>query len=314
MPKNKIQFQKGLSLQRFQELFGTETQCREKLYQAKWPGGYRCPKCKHDHSYQLKSRPLYQCCKCKHQTSLLSGTIFASSKIPLTIWFLAIFLITQSKEGISNLNLRRFLSISDNAAWRIKHKLQHVMKTADDALPLSGLIQIDDVYWGGKRGGKRGRGAAGKTPFVAALSRNQEGHPIHIRFTRVAGFKSEEMVRWSKKHLKNNQVIFSDGLACFRSFETAGHHHWAIKTDGYKTPTPKRFFSWLNTIIGNIKNSIRGTYHGIGHKHLPRYLAEFSYRFNRRFDLPKMVGNLIYHSAQTSPMPQWRLELAEDWW
>jgi transposase-like protein/ribosomal protein L37AE/L43A len=315
MPKNKIQFQKGLSLHRFQELYGTEIQCREKLFRAKWPGGYRCPQCGHDRYYQLTTRALYQCCQCRHQSSLASGTIFAASKLPLTIWFLAIFLITQSKEGMSTLNLRRFLGISDNAALRMKHKLQLVMKNADDAMPLNGLVMIDDVYWGGKKQGcKRGRGAAGKTPFVAALSRNEEGHPIHIRFSRVAGFRSEEIIRWSSKHLCPSRVVFSDGLACFRSFEKTGHYHWAIKTGGGKDPGAMKPFRWLNIIIGNIKNSIRGTYHGISHKHLPRYLAEFCYRFNRRFDLASMVGNLIYFAAQSKPIPQQELKLAEDWW
>jgi hypothetical protein len=136
-----------------------------------------------------------------------------------------------------------------------------VMKKADDAMPLSHLVQVDDAYWGGKRQGcKRGRGAAGKTPMLAAVSRNSKGHPIHIRFSRVAGFSSAEVARWSKHHLAPTRIVFSDGLACFNSFTQEGHHHWAFVTSGGKNPKTSKLFKWINIIIGNVKNAIRGTY------------------------------------------------------
>lgn len=182
MPKNQVQFQKDLSLSIFLDTYGTDEKCQRKLFQARWPQGYRCPRCGHKHCYTLISRLLYQFSKCRHQCSLTSGTLFACSKLPLASWFLAIFFVTQSKEGMSALSLRRWLGISVNAAMRVKHKLQHVMKSADDSRVLEGLIELDDVYFGGKRkGGKRGRGAPGKTPFLAALSRNEKGHPIYMR-------------------------------------------------------------------------------------------------------------------------------------
>lgn len=315
MPKNKIQFQKGLSLAEFQQKYSDEEKCRRALFKARWPDGYICPNCGHQRSYQLKTRPVYQCCKCRHQHSLLSNTIFSSSKLPLTTWFLTIFFVTQSKEGMSALHMSRFLGISCNAAMRIKHKLQMVMKQADDCIPLNGLIQIDDVYWGGKQEGcKRGSGAAGKTPFIAALSRNQKGAPVYIRLSRVKGFSSKEIESWSQKHLAPKRVTFTDGLACFKSLELAGHFHWAFITAGGKNKKTRKFFQWLNIIIGNLKKSLKSTYHGIAHKHLPRYLGEFCYRFNRRFKLPLMIENLIYHAANTSPIPQQQLTLAEDWW
>ena len=147
MPKNKIQFQPGLSLQSFQQKYGSEDLCRKQLFQRKWTSGYKCPKCGHDRFYLLNCRSLYQCRNCHHQCSLTSGTIFAASKLPLTVWFLAIFLLTQAKEGMSALSLGRFLGVSANGALRIKHKLQQVMKNADDNLQLIGLVELDDVYW-----------------------------------------------------------------------------------------------------------------------------------------------------------------------
>ena len=179
--KNKIQFQRGYSLPEFMEEYGTEDKCRKVLFQWRWPNGYVCPKCGSTSHCTLKSRAVFQCNHCHHQHSLTSGTIFASTKLPLTTWFLAIYLITQAKTGISALALHRQLGVSYNTAWSMKQKIMHVMKGQDDKQPLSGIVQLDDVYWGGEhRGGKRGRGSENKTPFVAAVSVDDEGHPVRM--------------------------------------------------------------------------------------------------------------------------------------
>ena len=151
MAKNKVQFQKGLSLQDFLKSYGTEEDCRIRLFKMRWPSGFTCPQCGCNRYYTVTTRNLYQCTMCKHQSSVISGTIFESSKLPLTIWFLAIYFITQSKDGLSGLHLRRLLGISVNAAFRMKQKIQHVMKNADDSLRLANLVELDDVYWGGKK-------------------------------------------------------------------------------------------------------------------------------------------------------------------
>lgn len=315
MPKNKIQFQPGLSLQSFQQKYGSEDLCRKQLFHRKWPSGYTCPKCGHDRFYLLSCRSLYQCRNCHHQCSLTSGTIFAASKLPLTIWFLAIFLLTQAKEGMSALSLGRFLGVSANGALRMKHKLQQVMKNADDNLQLIGLVELDDVYWGGKRpGGKRGRGAGGKTSFLAGIARNEEGHPIHMRMSRVGSFTSSEINRWSEKHIHKDSLVVTDGFSAFKGLWLAGFEHDSVvMSERYKNPDNKVFL-WANTMIGNVKRAINGTYHAISQKHLPRYLAKFCFRFNNRFQLECMVGALINFAAQTKPIPQHQLKLAEDWW
>jgi transposase-like protein len=153
MGKNSVQFQKGYSLPKFLKSYGSEEQCQEKLFKYRWPGGFTCPKCGHVRYYELKTRQLFQCTECRHQCSITSGTIFDSPKLPLTTWFLATYLITQAKEGMSALSLRRLLGISVNAAFKMKQKLQHVMKNADDQFVLEGFVELDDVYWGGKRSG-----------------------------------------------------------------------------------------------------------------------------------------------------------------
>ena len=139
-----------------------------------------------DFSVPLRSRQvlpigkLQQCNRCHHQTSVTAGTIFESTKLPLTIWFQAIYLITQDKKGISAMILHRHLGVSYNAAWRMKHKLMQVMMERDDNHQLSGFIELDDAYLGGERTGcKPGRGAAGKTPFVAAVETTDDGRLLH---------------------------------------------------------------------------------------------------------------------------------------
>ena len=151
MAKNKVQFQKGLSIGEFMQQYGTEEKCRAALIRLRWPLGFQCPRCGHHGFCEIQSRKLYQCNYCHSQTSITSGTIFAATKLPLSTWFLAIYLITQAKNGVSSLSLARSLNISQKAALRLKHKLQQTMKERDDSKPLSGIVLLDDAYWGGKK-------------------------------------------------------------------------------------------------------------------------------------------------------------------
>lgn len=315
MAKNQIQFQKGLSLTHFLAQYGDESKCYQALFKFRWQEGFICPKCGHSGHCRIASRKVLQCNYCHTQTSLIAGTIFASTKLPLTVWFLAIYLITQSKNGISTLHLGRTLGVSANTALRIKHKLQQTMKERDDTQPLKELVVIDDAYWGGKKGdGVRGRGATGKTPFVASISLSEEGHPIKMRMSRVTGFTKQELAAWAKKHLNPDTLVVSDGLNCFPAIKEAGCEHEAIIARTDKGYDEYDVFKWVNVMIGNIKNALHGTYHQVSPRHLPRYLAEFCYRFNRRFELHTMVDRLAYVAMRTPAMPQRLLKLAEVRW
>jgi transposase-like protein len=314
MAKNQVQFQRGLSLPQFLKHYGTEEQCQNALFNWRWPSGFVCPECGHTGYCEITGRSVYQCHRCHRQTSLTSGTIFEYTKLPLTTWFLGMFFLTQTKNGVSALEMRRQLGIGYNAALRLKHKLMQVMKERDDSHPLFGTIQIDDAYWGGEqRGGKRGRGAPGKTPFVAAVQTNEEGHPIAMRFTQVSGFSKEAIVEWAQRHLAAGSLVVSDGLACFGGVEAAGCAHEGIVTGGGPASVTMEAFTWINTMIGNVKTAMHGSYHAINHSHLPRYLAEFCYRFNRRFKLEEMIPRLGYAAVRTPPMPQRLLSMAEAW-
>jgi len=314
MKKNTVQFQKGYSLPELFNDYGTEEQCTQALFQWKWPSGFVCPECGSNHFCTLKTRKIYQCNRCHHQTSLTSGSIFANTNLLLTKWFLAIHLITQSKTGLSALELKRQVGVSYNTAWSMKQKIMQVMKDRDDVKPLSGIIQLDDVYWGGEQhGGLRGRGSKNKTPFVAAVSTNEEGQPIAMNMNVVKGFQLTEISRWAQQHLQAGSFVVSDGLACFSAVKNAGCEHCSIVTGGGPESVTKEEFTWVNTMIGNVKNAITGTYHAIDHKHLPRYLAEFCYRFNRRFQLEDMLPRFAYVAIRTPPMPGRLLSMAESY-
>ena len=199
---------------------------------------------------------------------------------------------------------------SYNAAWRIRHKLMQVMMERDREHPLSGWIELDDAYLGGERsGGKRGRGAPGKTPFVAAVQTNEQGHPLRMKLTVVEGFRLTEIAAWAQLHLGTGTRVVSDGLACFHGVTAAGCVHESVVVGSGRAAVERPEFRWVNTILGNIKTALRGTYHAIRPKYAQRYLSEFEYRFNRRFDLPDIIPRLVYVALRTPPMPERLLKL-----
>ena len=157
----------------FNTRFGTDEQCREYLFQARWPDGFRCDGCGHDDAYTLRTRLAYECVACGKQHSLLAGTLFEQTKTGLARWFLAIYLVTSSKGGIAAAELQRQLGFgSYQTAWSWLHKIRKAMVRPDRA-PLAGRVEADETYVGGPRPGKRGRGAAGNGP-----SRKRAGsHP-----------------------------------------------------------------------------------------------------------------------------------------
>jgi transposase-like protein len=310
MARNKVQFQKGLSLVDFLNNYGTEDDCFDSLHQSRWPTGFICPHCGYDKYCRLTIRKLSQCNRCHRQTSLTAGTIFESTKLPLKTWFLGIYFITQDKKGVSTMKLHRQLGISYNAAWRMKHKLMQVMMERDDSQPLSGFVELDDAYMGGERTGcKRGRGAEGKTPFVAAVETTQNNEPVKVKLTVVPGFRKTAIELWAKQHLTEGTTVISDGLACFNAVTDAGCEHERIVCGGGRASVEEPKFYWVNTVLGNLKSAIRSTYHSINQKYVQRYLSEFQYLFNRRFDLEAIIPRLLYMSLRTPPMPEKLLKL-----
>jgi transposase-like protein len=314
MGRNAIQFQTGLSMPEFQKLYGTEAQCEEALAQIRWPNGFRCPRCEGVLYGLVYGRRLkrYQCRQCGHQATVTSGTIMEATKLPLTIWFLAFYLIGQAKTSISSLQLSRQLGVAYNTAWMLHSKILRAMSERDDSYVLQGKVQIDDAYLGGERpGGKAGRGSENKVPIVAAISLNAAGHPIHAKISPVAGFTSEALGDWAKKHLSNSCSVLSDGLACFRSVVAAGCSHTAVVTGG-RHPNDLPQFRWINILLGNLKTSFSGTFHAFNFdKYAKRYLGGFCFLFNRRFKMAGMTERIANAVCACKPYPERALRVAE---
>lgn len=312
MAQNQVQFQKGLSILEFFQSYGNEEQCRATLEKIHWPNGYVCQECEHSSYCYLKSRKVYQCHRCHSQTSITSGTVFHSTKLPLTKWFLAMYLLSQSKNGISALELKRQIGVSYPTAFRLKHKLMQVMMERDRQKPLSGLIQADDAYLGGKRsGGKRGRGTKNKQPFLAAVKIDLKNHPREVKLSAVKAFTKKDVGRWAENNLsKEFSCVVTDGLSCFNALKDIVSIHIAKTIGVGKKSTDDPAFKWVNTVLGNVKNSIKGTYHANRKVYAGRYLAEFEYRFNRRYNLAAILPRLVYAAVTTPPLPGGLLKLA----
>lgn len=318
MKMNLIQFQPGLSLNKFLELYGSQEQCEAVVESARWPGGFTCSKCGNTRHFTYRrgvSVKVFQCSCCRTQTTLTEGTLFHSTKLPLTIWFQAMFFLTQNKNNISILELRRLAGISYRAAWRIKHKLMQAMFEREQTTVLSDRVEVDDAYLGGELpGGKVGRGSENKVPFIAAVQTNNQGHPLYAVFSTVKSFCKEEVEIWAKSFLSPSALVVSDGLWCFQAVEDAGCVHQREVVGKDRKSTSMKCFSWINTVLGNLKNSITGTYHAFDfEKYAYRYLGEFQYRFNRRFDLAGMLKRLVVAAVKTNRLPEVKLRQAEDW-
>ena len=255
------------------------------------------------------ARNLYQCNACRKQTSVKAGTVFAASKLLLRVWFKAMYLMTQSKKGISSIELGRRLGVTQTTAWALKQKLAQVMLERNTDKRLKGDVQMDDAYLGGERPGAYGR--EGKTPFLAAVSLTGDGKPDQIVLRRVGRFCNAAIVRVAGAAFETGVHAVSDGLRCFAAVTKAGCTHTAIKTGSGPKAAKHPRFKWVNTVLGNIKAAMVGTYRAVRDKHAPRYLAEFEYRFNRRYRLDTMIARLAYVSLRTAPMPYRLLKLAD---
>lgn len=314
MAMNRTQFQAGLSMPEFHERYGTETQCQAALQSARWPRGFICPRCggAARTSFVRSGLPYWQCGTCSHQCSLISGTMFASSKLPLSRWFLAMQLLTQAKNNVSALELMRQIGVSYRTAWLLKHKIMEAMRLREQDRELDGRVEIDDAFLGGEHpGGTRGRGSENKVPFVAAVQTTAKGKPI-VACLRQQPHSGAQVAVFAAQHLATSATVVSDGLGCFRATTIVGATHQPFTVGGGRDRVKLPQFRAINTLLGNLKNAIDGTYHAFDFaKYAHRYLAEFQYRFNRRFNMKTMLTRLLVALVIAPASPEHRLRLAE---
>ncbi len=177
---------------------------------------------------------------------------------------------------------------------------------------LCGTVQVDDAYLGGElNGGTPGRGSENKAPFIGAVYLDEEGHPLRTTFTQLPGFTRKALADWAGANLSPASTVISDALACFAGVTDAGCTHQTAVV-GSRKPKELPMFHWVNTVLGNLKTSLSGAYHGFGfNKYAERYLGAIAYRFNRSFDLHELPNRLLVAAVACSPCHGHRIHLAE---
>lgn len=283
-----------ISFFEWQEKFNSEEACREHLAHERWKTGFQCPDCGHDHAHWLPSRGLFQCSGCHKQTSVTAGTLFHSTKLPLKKWYWAIYLVGSDKGGISALRLSKLIGVSWPTARLILTKLREAMGHRDSIYRLSDWIEVDDAFVGGKRAGKRGRGAEGKAPVLVACENRIEKAGF-IAMKVIEKVDSESVEKFGIEHLHKDQYIATDGYPSLRVLGQTQYHMPRV------TPPEKvdSWLPWVHIVISNFKRFVLGTYHGVSSKFMQEYINEFCYRFNRRkweYQIPnRLLGLCAAH-------------------
>ena len=271
---------KPMTVRQFRRKFRTERDCLRYLIRRKWPDGFRCPRCGHDRAYLIHSRKSYQCTCCRHQTSVTAHTIFHKTRKPLRDWFWAIFLVATRTTGSSARQLQYDLALSYPTAWTWCHKIRKAMEDRDTRYSLRGVMELDDAYIGGKKKpGKRGRGAGGKVPIMVAVESRPKG-PGHAALRKMDPLRSEQAKIFLDQKVHKDSIITSDGFPLYSPLAGSFNLSQIPVGNGQKAT---EVFPDVHRVIGRLKNWIRGTHLHVSKKHLNHYLAEFSYRFNRRF-------------------------------
>jgi transposase-like protein len=265
--------------------FSDPEKAAEFLESIRWPDGPVCPHCgEHEREpYRLKGkstrRRLWKCRACRKQFTVTVGTIFESSHVSLDKWLLAFYLLCSSKKGMSAHQLHRSLGVTYKTAWFIFHRIREAMTERPFEDRLSGVVEADETYIGGKRKGSdgRGRGAKHKVPVMALVERGGR-----VRSGRVANVTGKELKGAIRRHVDPSAVLMTDEFSSYRGLdkEFAGHHTVAHGYGEYG-----RGWVHSNSVEGyfaTLKRGVTGVYHRVSPAHLPRYLAEFDFRYNRR--------------------------------
>ena len=289
------------SLLEFAGWFATEEACLEYLFKIRWPEGFRCPRCGHQEAWATK-RGLYRCVHCDLQTSVTAGTIFQDTKIPLRLWFWAIWHLTTQKYGANAQGLQRVLDLgSYRTAWTLLHKLRRAMvRPGRDRL--SGTVQADEIYIGGEKPGKRGRGAAGKT-LVVIMVELKQGRTARIRLRRVPDASGPSLESAVKEDVAPGSAVQTDGWAGYGQLSGLGYVHEIIRKEAV---VGKNLLPKANRIAALLKRWLLGTYQGrVEHSHLDYYLDEYTFRFNRRTSRSrgKLFYRLVQQAAAINPVP-----------
>ena len=273
----------------FQERFPTEKECREYLVNVRYPRGFLCPRCGSPAVGEIQTRHLWQCKGCRGQLSLTAGTLFHKSRTSLREWFWAIFLVARDKRGHSALQLSKELGIPYVRAWLMLHRIRTAMANRDARYRLSGIVEMDEAYFGAPDPGRRGRGTR-RAKAIVALGLRESGKPRFVKIQTVKRLDARAVKAFAEVAISPGSTIRTDGLKVYNSLSKHGFQHEATVAPG---KTKDDVLHWTHTIISNAKAFIAGTFHGLPEKHIQRYLDEFCYRFNRRQREAELFDRLL---------------------
>ena len=286
---------------------GADHRCRAHLTRGRWPEGFRCAGCGHGRAYSHQRRLIEECAACGKQHSLLAGTMFEQTKTGLARWFLAIWLVTSSKGGISALELQRQMGFgSYQTAWAWLHKIRKAM-VRPDRRPLAERVEADETLVGGARPGRRGRGAAGKTVVAGAVEAGRgksRGRRLgRLRLQSVADASAESLKGFLTANVAPAAAVTTDGWQGYAGLGQAGYDHEAINLRTSWGDAVQHLPA-IHLVFGLAKRWLLGTHHGaVRPKHLQAHLDEHVFRFNRR--TAKSIGHrfarLVEQAIATPP-------------
>ena len=267
------------SLKEFQARFRDDAACRKYLAACRWPDGFRCSRCQQSEAFELPRRMLWQCKSCGRQTSPTAGTVLHRTRLPLTVWFWATYLVTTHTPGLSAVQLQRQLGISYETAWALLHKLRRAM-VRPDREALKAKVEVDETYLGGPEAGlKGGRQLLEKALIVGAVEVRGKAAG-RVRLQVVPDASAPSLTGFVKGHVEPGAIILTDGWGAYAPLASMGYRH-RPRTQGTAERAGK-ILPHIHRVFGNLKTWLRGTHHGVGHDHLQAYLDEFTFRFNRR--------------------------------
>jgi transposase-like protein len=274
------------------EMFGTDERCREILERLRWPEGVICPRCKHKGHSWLEKYDRYECNACQHQFTVISGTIFQDTHLALTKWFVATYLLCESRKGMSANQIKRIIGGSYKTAWYLCHRIRAAMAEVDQPM-LSGTVEMDETYIGGKQTGKGVRYGKNQKEVVIGI-RERSGS---LRFFHAEDAKSGTLAKYIKENISTDvEVIVTDELTGYPSaMIEAGIHGRKHKTVNHKAKEYVRGDVHTNTVesaFSLLKRGIVGTWHKISAKHLQAYLNEMTFRFDRRKNADLFIDTL----------------------
>jgi transposase-like protein len=284
----------------FNDRFCDEAACRSYLESLRWPQGPRCPRCPQSQVWTMKP-PFYRCAACGHDFTVTAGTLFADTHLPLRLWFQAVWYIVNQKNGASALGIQRVLGLgSYRTAWRWLHKLRRAMvRPGRDRL--AGTIEVDEIYVGGERTGKRGRGAGGKA--LVLIAAQAEGAKIgRIRLARVADASAPVLNQALLTSVSAGSQIVTDGWRGYAELSAIGYRHQTVRTTAV---VGANLLPRANRIAALLQRWLLGTHQGAGRaEHLDYYLDEFTFRFNRRTSASRglLFQRLVEQSVALGPV------------